>query len=115
MDDKLKSYPKTDILKVIDTIGVPHPYCITPKHVAYASDHFCGLLSKDAIIQSEKHGAKCGICHGKLSYEEHETALLVEVNHKAELKDVPGLKDYLLSIKAKCESDGFAGFAFKQA
>ena len=29
---------------VIDTIGVPHPYMIGPKHVAYASDFRGGIL-----------------------------------------------------------------------
>jgi len=49
-----------------------------------------------------------------LKYDEHETALLVEVDDKRELKEVDGLNDYLLSIKGMCEGDGFVGFAFIQ-
>lgn len=113
-DERLKKYPSTDKFRVTDTIGVPHPYCITPKHVGVASDQFCGRLSDDAIAAAEEQGAKCGICKGKLSYEQHETALLVEVSDDRELKDIPELHPYLLSIKDMCEKDGFAGFAFKQ-
>ena len=114
MDEKLEKYPKTKQFRILDTIGVPHPYCITPSHVAYASDNCGGILGKEAILGAEKQGARCGSCRGELSYEQHETALLVEVDDKRELKDIPELKDYLLSIKTLCESDGFAGFAFKQ-
>lgn len=115
MNEKIKNYPKSDKFEVIDTIGVPHPYCITPKHVAYASDNCSGMLTAQAIRDSEeKARAKCGICKGELTYDEHEQALLVEVDDKRELKDIPELKDYLLSIKEQAEQDGFAGFAFKQ-
>lgn len=117
MDEKLKKYPKTESFEVIDSIGVPHPYCITPKHVAWAADHCCGMLSKEAIIEAEAHGARCDICKGKLKYDEHQQALLVEckkdihtdVNAKEELKE------YLLSIKTMAEEDKYAGFAFKKA
>ena len=67
-----------------------------------------------AIIEAEKNGARCDICKGKLSYKEHEIALLVEVSDSRELKDIPELQEYLLSIKEQCEKHGFAGFAFKQ-
>ena len=111
----LNKYPTTDKFKIIDSLGVPHPYCITPGHVAYASDNCGGILGTDAIRDAEKYSrARCGICKGKLSYDEHEQALLVEVDDNRELKDVEGLNDYLLSIKAQCEADGFSGFAFKQ-
>lgn len=112
MDEKLKKYPSTDLYSVKDTIGVPHPYCIGSRHVAHAADNFSGMLSKEAIIDGEKIGIKCETCNGKLSYEEHETALLIEVKFKGELKDAPGLKDYLKSIVAMCEADHYAGFAF---
>ena len=114
MNEKIKEYPKTDQFEVIDTIGVPHPYCITPRHVAYVADHHCGMLGEHAIIEAEKNGARCDICKGKLSYKEHEIALLVEVSDSRELKDIPELQEYLLSIKEQCEKHGFAGFAFKQ-
>lgn len=112
--EALAKYPKTDKFKIIDTIAVPHPYCITPKHVAYASDHCGGMLGERAIRGAEEQGARCDICKGKLSYDEHQRALLVEVTDDRELKDISELKSYLLTIKKQAEADGFAGFAFKQ-
>lgn len=113
-ENKLKKYPFTKQFKVVDTVGVPHFYCITPKHVAYASDYCGGMLGKEAIKESEEHGAKCGICKGELSFDEHKQALLVEVSDNRELKDIPELKKYLLRIKKMATKDNFAGFAFKQ-
>jgi len=122
-EDKFAKYPKTDKFKIIDTIGVPHPYCITPKHVAIASDEFMGMLGEPAIRRAEEKGIDCDICkkinrktgQACLPFEEHKQALLVEVNDTRELKDIPELKSYLLSIKDLCEKDGYVGFAFKQA
>lgn len=102
---------------------MPHPYCITPKHVAIASDEFMGMLGEPAIEAAEAKGVKCDICAkierktGKpcLPWAEHKQALLVEVNDSRELKDIPELKAYLLKIKPLAEKDGFAGFAFMQS
>jgi hypothetical protein len=97
-----------------DSIGVPHPYCVTEKHVVFASDNCGGLLNEDAIARAEKHGAKCGICKGKLTYEQHEQAVLIGC--RAPLKDAQGnvtpeLHEYLLKLKPMVEGT-FAGFAF---
>lgn len=114
MNEKLSKYPTTEKFKVVDTIGVPHPYMIGVGHVAYASDHRFGILDAEAIRAAEKLGAKCGICRGQLAWDQHEQALLVEVRG-CELNDPDnGLKEYLLSIKARATADGFAGFAFKR-
>lgn len=120
--DKLAGYPSTEKFKVVDTIGVPHPYCIGSKHVAHASDHFFGMLGREAIIDAEKHGAVCDICRkiGRkdglpiLSYDEHKQALLIEVRDRRGLNEIPELREYLLSIKEQTERDGFEGWAFKQ-
>lgn len=117
MDDKLKKYPKTKVFRIVDTIGVPHAYCIGAQHLANSGGMFLD------IPEAERKGAICDICrhrvHGKmqdkvLSYEEHKQALVVEVNSDKELKDVPGLQDYLKKIKARCEKDGYVGFVFKK-
>jgi hypothetical protein len=119
VEEKLKSYPKTEKFKVVDTIGVPHPYMITPKHIVVASDEFSGVLGEEAIKRAEEKGIVCEICKksgkGILPYSEHKHALLIEVDDERELKDVTGLKEYLLSIKEKTEKEGYAGFAFVQA
>ncbi len=119
--DKLQErYGKSDKgnFFVRETIGVPHPYCITPGHVAEASDHHGGMLGTAAIEAAEKRRVYCGICKGKLKFNEHETALLVACEE--ELKDGKGevdpeLHSYLLKCKTLCEEDGFAGFAFIKA
>lgn len=111
----LSHYPKTEKFEVIDTIGTPHPFCITERHVAHAADHFCGLLDKFSIEDLErKTGPSCGVKGCNLKYSEHEQALLIEVNDDRDLNDIPELKDYLLECKPICESDGCVGFAFKQ-
>lgn len=115
MNDKLKSYPKTEMFEIIDTISFPHPYCITSRHIFYASDHNAGILDKYAIEEAEKHGAKCGIRGCQLKYDEHETALVVQCSTNKSLPEIEKeLKEYLLGIKEKAEADGYVGFAFVQ-
>ena len=119
--DKSK-YRETDMFSVEGTIPTPHPYCITPRLVAYTSDNHRGILGESAIEDAESKGIICDICrqgrkdgHKVLSYKEHETAILIAVNHSGELKEIEEeLREYLLSIKDQTEADGFAGFAFKQ-
>lgn len=127
-DDKEKfaKYPKTEMFSIIDTIGVPHPYCITPKHVAHASDHHGGILDANAIRDAEKHGAQCDICRTQvkkglraevLQYDDHKSVLVVEVRdpqNRNKPTEIPELREYLIQIKAQAESDGYAGFAFKK-
>jgi hypothetical protein len=104
--------------QIADTIGVPHPYCITPKHVSIASDDHGGMLGEAAIRDAEKRGARCGIRQCNLSYQEHGQALLVSC--KADIKDSEGkvnaeLHAYLLTCKDMCEADKYVGFAFVKA
>lgn len=106
---------------VTDTIGVPHPYCITPKHVAVAADQFGGMLHAEAIEAAEKQGAHCGwgtrgYC--TLPYSRHEQALLIECKLALESQQGQGteLHKYLLACKAKLDPpDEYAGFAFVPA
>jgi hypothetical protein len=124
IEEKLLKYGKSKEgnFQVIDTIGVPHPYCITPKHVAYASDHFNGMLGKEAIIEAEKYGkAVCDICKGInrkdyskpiLTYDQHEQALLV--NCKVNMAKNEELHAYLMGIKDLATKEHYAGFAFKK-
>ncbi|MFA5401259.1 MAG: hypothetical protein WC359_12500 [Dehalococcoidia bacterium] len=103
--------------KVVDTIGVPHPYCIGSKLVAFAADRHNGILGEAAIEDAERHGIHCEICKEKmgkpLSYAEHKQALVIE--SKVEIDPTPNeLKEYLLSIKEEAEKNGYVGFAFKK-
>lgn len=103
---------------VVDTIGVPHPFVIGPKHVEIASDRFGGKLGTPAIEEAEKQGVRC---YGgertqdrcQLTYAQHEQALLVEC--KTEMKDNKELHAYLLSIKDEATKQGYAGFTFVKA
>jgi len=102
--------------KVVDTIGVPHPYCITNRHVAHASDNFMGRLGNEAIESAERSGAKCGVKGCNLSFSEHEQALLVSCEKDMQGEDGkadPELHKYLLKIKDEATANGYAGFAFK--
>lgn len=115
MNEKIKNYPSTEKFRIKDTIGVPHTYCVGPKHVVWASDHWGGMLGDSAIKDGESKGkCHCEVKGCTLSYEEHEQALLVAVKDERQLNDIPELKEYLLSIKDQREKDGFAGFAFIQ-
>lgn len=116
IDKKLKIYGKSKDgnYRVIDTVGVPHPYCITPKHLEYSEGVYLDIPGAEA------KGAVCGTCkriknkdYNKpiLTHEQHEQALLVECL-KDPKKDKKELHQYLLSIKEKAEADNYAGFSF---
>ncbi len=109
----LSIYPKTDQFEIIDTIGTPHPFCITTKHVSYASDNHCGMLGEGAIkgLENMTGRPSCGMKGCNLMFDEHEQALLIEVDDDRDLQDIPELHDYLLECKPLCEQEGFAGFA----
>jgi hypothetical protein len=105
------TYPAHEFFYVKDTIGVPHPYCITPKHVEIAADQFCGMLGKTAMEAAEKQGARCGVRGCNLSWDKHEQALLIGC--KKDIKEnEETLRTWLLSIKDETEKNGYAGFAF---
>lgn len=109
------TYPESpEGFKVVDSIGVPHPYCITPKHVEVAADQFMGRLGEAAIVAAEKQGAKCGICKGELPYHGHEQALLVEVPKGIVLNGNEALHAWLKAIVEEAGANGYVGFAFKE-
>ena len=113
----LSKYPKTDLFYAKDTIGIPHPFCITAPLIAFTADNFNGMLNKAAIEAFEKKKGKpvCGVKGCNLLFHEHETGLLIAVKSDKELKELePELREYLLSIKDMAEKDKFAGFAFIQ-
>lgn len=103
-----------------DTIVIPHPFCITERHVAHAANYFSGLLGKQAIQSAEKIGIRCGMKGCQLDYDQHEIALLVscKVDYSDPLdkeKMHPELHKWLLAIKDQIEKDGYSGFGFIKA
>ncbi len=100
--------------EIVDSLGIPHPYCITPKHVKAASDHNSGMLDPEIC---EKYGAKCGVRGCKLKWNEHEKALLVSCKKDikgSDGKGDPELVKWLNDIKDQATKDGYGGFAFKK-
>ncbi|MEZ4706789.1 MAG: hypothetical protein R3A44_06270 [Caldilineaceae bacterium] len=104
----------------VEDIVVPHPYCITPKHLEYADSMY---LDEAAIERAEQRGAMCDICRklvrkGKqldiLSHNQHEQlkTLFIAVVDNRSLHRVKGLEAYLAKIKTIAESLGIQGFAF---
>lgn len=49
MNEKIKSYPKTEFFEVIDTMGVPHPFCINTLVLPQIckADGFAGFVLVD--------------------------------------------------------------------
>jgi hypothetical protein len=116
-EEKLKLYPKTDMFRIKETIGTPHPIMIGSDLVAFAADNYGGMLGTPAMKAYEAAGKRvCVMGHGhnkcNLSLAEHEQALLIEVDSKLELNEVEGLNDYLMECKPLAEEHNFAGFAF---
>ena len=105
---KLEKYPKTELFQVIDTIGVPHPFCITHHHLEQAHKMHSMYLNESVIDALEKETGRpsCGVRGCNLKFSEHEQALLVN----CKTKDKELTRSYLLSIKELCEADGYAGF-----
>lgn len=116
-DDKFKEFGESEKgnFKAVDTIGHPHPYCITPKHLELNEGMYLDIEA------TEEKGAVCDICrevHNKdkskpiLKYSEHKQILLIGCNPKEELQGNKELKQYLLKIKDLTEKKGYIGFAF---
>jgi len=93
----------TEFFSVRDTMGVPHPFCVGTRHVAYAADHCGGMLGKEAIKAS---GIDCAMKGCQLTFEQHEIALAINCKNK----DNELLRTYLLSLKEQAEKDNYAGF-----
>jgi len=133
ISELIEEIPKPDAelpfsLSHVGKMLTPHPYCITPRHVEYASDHFGGILSEEAIREAEKNGiAVCDICLKQfrehlipkiLPYDEHKerVVLFISVPDNSvdvdELKKLDGLEEYLVAIKPKLEELHIDGVAF---
>ena len=109
------NYTKSDHFEIIDTLPTTHHYCITPRHVAWASDKFSGRLGEDAIRDGEaKAQIRCGVRGCNLTFDEHELCLLVACYEPATIngKNNPELEALLKENVAECEANKYVGFAF---
>lgn len=114
--------PEVEHIKIhdIDTVGRPHPYCITSRHLQTRRIY----LDADAIRDAEKnHNAQCSICRNLvrerkqdrvLSYDEHttETVLFLKVPNVSNPNCIPGLNAYLKKVKPVLEKLKIDGVAF---
>lgn len=96
----------------VEPVYIPHPYCVTSKHVVHAADHFSGRLGMEALEDAEKHGASCGTCHRPYSEHTAELTAWIAVPQNRDLNAVAGLHAYLRSIKEQAAALGIEGFAF---
>lgn len=97
-----------------ESIGVPHSYTVTPKHINYCADNCQSSISDYSLQECDNNGIKCGYPQCNLSFKEHEQALIVACKidpKKAENE----IKDYLSKINETVEKDGFVGYSFMDA
>ena len=117
----LPAVPDDAPFKLVGTVKntTPHPYCIDSKHVAIASDEFCGRLGTEAIEATERrYGPCCGMKGCNLLLKDHvtETALVLVVpdNSRTGLQKIwdvmtPWMKTACEALKSKPGLiDGFA-------
>jgi hypothetical protein len=99
---------------IYDSIGVPHPYCIGPRHVVNAADNFSGILNKACIVDGERKGITCAAKGCYLQYECHEEALIIgcKIDFKTDKAAEKELKKYLKGIVKETEDNNYAGFTF---
>ena len=125
-DEKYTKYGESENnnFRIIDSIVVPHPYCITPKHLEYSRSIYLDIegaekRSREEHPNDSRKWAVCDTCKrlyklGKipkiLSWSEHQKAVLVECD--AEIENNKELHQYLLKLKEQVTQDGYAGFAF---
>lgn len=114
---------KQENFSIKDTIPIPHPYMITPKHLEFNDSMYLG---KEQIDKMEsKHGSLCGqriktgfhteTCN--LKYEEHKQGLLILCEKpmsdpKDKNKFNKELHSYLLEIKENLDLKKYDGFGF---
>lgn len=114
-----KKYGKSENgnFSIVDSVPVPHPYMITPKHLEFVADNNHGILDEHAIMECEKRGIYCAICKNArnqiLPFSEHKLALLVGC--KADLmENKDEIKEFILRINDATEKDGYVGFVFRK-
>lgn len=114
MSDKFSKYLKTDKFKVVDSITLPHTYCMGNKVLGYISTNFNGKDIRKAVETYEKvFGPSCTEEGCNLTIEEHVLALAIEVDtDDEEIQMTPGLFEYLNSITDMAKKSGVKGFVY---
>jgi hypothetical protein len=81
-------FASQDIIHVKSVLNVnhkPHPYMIGPKHISYAADHCCGMLTEEVCKK-----VPCAMSLCDYSYEEHtsDTVLFLQLQRNCTGKEV---------------------------
>lgn len=95
------------ILKSIQHVNYkPHPYVIGSKHVAYAADHYGGMLGKETLEKIPCAEKGC-----QLPYDEHTSDKVMFLQLK---RDTTGKEagTFLMQMEDEIKQDGIDGFAF---
>jgi hypothetical protein len=123
-EEKLKALPAAPesapfkLAQITSVNHKPHPYVIGSRHVVHASDNFGGMLGESAIEHGERKGIHCAHPGCTTAFKNHTSDLVcfIEVSREyPELKNVPGLQEYLKSIADKATELHIDGFAFTKA
>ena len=119
LEQELNEIPKDKRFPLvkIEEIWIPHPYCITPKHLQFSEGMYLDIegaerKSKEAYPNDSKKWAVCDECKKTKSEHKKMKTLFIEVESNSDLNAVEGLHEYLLKIKPVCEKLGIDGFAF---
>ena len=84
----------------------PHPYVIGPKHVAHASDHYCGRLGEATL-----EAIPCAFPRCNLSYDEHtfDRVCFVKLTRNASEDEA---REALKALVDEFEKDKIDGVTF---
>ena len=109
---KLETLPKSssENFRPENYITLPHPYCITSKHI----EHSNGILDEASIARAEKLGASCGVPDCILPEAAHvESALSIACYADPELpEDSAEFHAYLQTLAELFDSTLIENFGF---
>lgn len=107
LQEKLKGFFHVEDINHIN--HNPHPFMIGPKHIAFASDNYNGMLG-DACL-NDKRCPPCAVRGCNLSYSDHKSN---KVAFLKLLKNIPSqeAQDVLATVEDICKKEGIEGFVF---
>jgi hypothetical protein len=97
------------VLSIDNVNHKPHPYCIGPKHLKYASDRHSNVLSEDVIREGEKKGVYCAVPGCTLDYDEHtsNTVMMIQLVRHAHTDEV---QELLNKVNKVIDGTGIEGY-----
>jgi hypothetical protein len=99
--------------KILTVNHKPHVFVVGPKHFEHASKYHSGTLGNATLDVVPCAHPRCGLLYAKHTYES-ALVVLVPEEYKADLNTVPGLRDWLITLKPQLEEEKLAGVTFLQ-